>query len=116
MLPATLDLSLVQGTTWDCTAYWMDPNLDPVNLTAYKAKLQVRTVAADPQQLMELSTDIGRIVLWGSTGKITINATVEDTSGLEPGVWAYDLQLTAGDGRVYVILKGNFTVIAAVTR
>ena len=51
-----------------------------------------------------------------SGGEITLTMTNSTTSGIEEGIYVYDIEITSGAGSVTRILQGNVTVSPEVTR
>ncbi len=112
--PGTYDLLCPQGVTFDKT-FTYSVGGTAVDLTGYTAGLQVRSGADATDVLVSLSTGGSGIVLGGTAGTIaaTISAAVTDT--LEPGSYAWDLELYAS-GTVTRLLQGAFNVTGGVTR
>lgn len=120
--PGVRNTGVVQGASFAETFTWKAGEspapLVPVDLTGYTADLQVRA-SPDDAVLMSLSSDDGEITLGGELGTIVINGPPAKTVLMEPGVYAWDLRLTAaGDPAtsVTVLLAGKFTVRARITQ
>lgn len=84
-----------------------------MNLTGYTAVMEVRNAAGT--LIITLSTANSRIALGGAAGTITLTIDDADTDGLTAGVYHYDLMLTSSGGVQTRLVKGTFTVDAAVT-
>lgn len=105
-----------QGATLSRTLTWADPAKNPINLTGYTARMQVRETAASNTVVLELTTSNTRITLGGTAGTVTINVNAATTTSLTPGKYVYDLEVVSGGGEVTRLVEGNFIVKAEVTR
>ena len=111
-------IEVEQGATFTLPATWKI-NSNPVNLTGYTARLQVRTNGTGriPSNILILSiTSDDNITLGGDNGSIEVYLSPTDTAGIAEGRYAYDLELEAPNGHVTRLLKGQFIVNAEVTR
>jgi hypothetical protein len=135
-MPAgTHHVFLEQGTTLDATFTWRqaptpealaaDPDAvgDPIDLTGYSARMQVRQSLNSPTVIHEFSTANGSIELGGSEGTVRILADADTTAGWSWGSASaskmsavYDLELEDADGKTRRLLEGKFTVKREVTR
>lgn len=107
------DMTCQQGATFTKSITWKDSAGDPVDLTGYTARMQVR---ADPDtaEILELTTS-GGITLGGVAGTIALLASAATTAALAPGIYRYDLELVSGAGVVTRLLQGRFIVDAEIT-
>ncbi len=104
-----------QGATFTRVLNATDDANDPIDLTGYTARMQVRRDLDATGILIELTTENGRITLGGATGDITLTIDADDTSAIpRPGV--YDLELESDSGIVIRLLKGAFTLDSEVTK
>lgn len=113
-------LYIEQGATFRRGFVYKQRNLDgtigdPVDLTGYRADLQVRRTASSTTYALWLSTEWGDIAL-GSDGSITISASDAATSTLTAKQYVYDLELISPDGDVYRAIEGKVKVGPQVTR
>jgi hypothetical protein len=86
------------GATFDETVLWRDKDTgQPVDLTDFKALMQLRTAPGRPI-VMELSDDNNKIVLGGTAGTIQMKLRNADTR-IPPRAYRTDLRLwvPAGD-------------------
>jgi len=111
-----------QGATFDPVITWRQaanedgtPG-DPVDVTGYIARMQVRPTIASATVTISLTTENDRITLGGVNGEISLLIEDEDTADLVPGSYKYDLELESAGGTVTRLLKGNFKVDPEVTR
>lgn len=92
------------------------PVYEPIDLTGYTARMQVRVAADEDSELLAtLDTATGTIVIHGDAGLVT--ATLIDTlTGLIPaGRWAYDLRLQPASGDGSYLIEGPFIMEGSVT-
>ena len=103
-----------QGSTYTVQMVYQDPNGNPINLTGYTAKMQLRLQYGDPVAALTLTTGGGGIVIDPLIGTINITATDEQTLALEPTFYVYDLDLIDG-GTITRLIQGQITVRPEVT-
>ena len=114
-LAGTYNIIADQGATFGRTITWNDADGDPINLSAYTARMQVRPIASSSTVALELTTENGRITLGGALGTITLTVPASAMDDVEAGNYAYDLEMVNGSD-VTRLLMGSFTVRAEVTR
>ena len=113
MIPGKLNLTCPQGSTFSKSlTYKLDD--DPVDLTGYDARLQVREFFYSPDPVLSLTNTSG-ITLGASAGTISVLIDAATTASLIPGDYVYDLELVAG-GTVTRLIEGKFVVTPEVTR
>lgn len=106
-----------QGATFTRTVTWLDANSQPVDLTGYSARMQVRQRYVSTSTVLSLtSTPAAGITLGTTNGQITIQVSATSTAAVAAGEYRYDLELVSGSGVVTRLLMGSFTVRAEVTR
>jgi len=115
MAAGTYDIEWHQGDTFDLTLTWRDANQDPVDLSTYTARMQLRTSADAATNDLELTTENGRIALGGTTGEVRLIVDAVTMAALTAGSYKYDLEMIVG-ATVRKILKGKFKVIAEITK
>lgn len=109
-----------QGATFNPVITWRQqvdgvPG-DPVDLTGYAARMQVRPSPSSTTVIVELTTDNSRISLGGASGEIELLIEDEDTADLPSGSYKYDLELESAGGITTRLLKGSFKVDPEVTK
>jgi hypothetical protein len=120
MSAGTYNMVMEQGATFSQEMTWkIDKN--PVNLTGYSARMQVRGSGSgnriSTRLALSLTSENGDIILGGSEGTITINISASSASNVIPaGKYFYDLELQSPNGEVTRLIKGTFTVVAEMTR
>lgn len=114
MTPGKYNMVCPQGATFTKQlTYAIDG--EPVDLTTYTARMQVREKYTSKIFVANLTTENGGIVLNGSEGTISLYIADENTSEIPPKEYVYDLELVAS-GEVYRLLEGKFIVTPEVTR
>lgn len=127
MSAGTLNLTIEQGSTWEYALKWCEydennpPNYegDPIDLTSYTARAQIRKRKSSDTVQIEMTTENGRIVLGGVEGTITLYLTAEDTAGLNFNTGKWDLELVYLDGETEVVrrlVEGDVTLSKEVTK
>lgn len=115
-MPAGIyNITAEQGATLTRTVTWKNSAGDPINLTGYTARMQVRADYDSTIAVLTLTTENGGITLGGSAGTIVITATATATTALSASTYVYDLELVLGS-TVTRLIQGSFVVNAEVTR
>jgi len=114
MAAGILPLVVEQGATFRKSMVWKI-NGNPVNLTGYTARLQVRANRSFDPMLSLTSGTGGGITLTAADGRVTISISAAATSGLHVGKHKYDLELVSAGGEVTRLVKGMFTVSEGIT-
>ena len=114
MTPGKYNMICPQGATFAKElTYTIDD--EPVDLTTYTARMQVREKHTSQTAKVTLTTENGGITLGGDEGTINLYIADETTSQINAKEYVYDLELTAG-GEVYRLIEGKFIVTPEVTR
>lgn len=117
--PANIDLDIYQGATFDKTYQWQDSNRDPVDLTGYTARMQIRSKHSAADYLLEITTEgttSKRVILGGTEGTYQITIASNITEAFDWGAGVYDLELVSPGGVVRRIQQGQVKVHREVTR
>jgi hypothetical protein len=117
-MPAgSYDITIEQGATFQLSITWKDADDNPIDLTGYTARMQVRRRhrAEDPA-LLSLTTENGAITLGGAAGTISIVASATSTDDLPAKPCVYDIELISPGSIVYRVLEGAADVTPEVTR
>lgn len=104
-----------QGATYGRLITLYDSAGNPLNLTGYTAKMQIRETYDSPTAILELSTSNGKIVLGGALGTVTLTAAAADMN-FTAEQYVYDLEITSGAGVITRVIMGTFDLRAEVTR
>jgi len=132
--PATYNMTVVRGSTWEDEFTYTDDTGAPIDLTGYEARLQVRTTAGQygttttDTLIMELtSTGATPQLVWdtAATGRLLIQVSAADTEVLNPTnakknklVYGLEVYLPAGAGAEYVLpfVQGRLSVLGETVR
>jgi hypothetical protein len=109
------DISTEQGSTLSRVVTYTNAEGNPVNLTGYTARMQVRPRATSGLAYLSLTSPTGGLTLGASTGTITILVDGAITSEIPSGNYVYDLEVVNGE-YVDKVMGGNFFLSAEVTR
>jgi hypothetical protein len=108
-------LKIDQGATLRKPFTWKAAG-QPVDLTGYSARMQIRETLEAETMIHELTTENGGILIGDEPGQFTLYISAEDTAGFNFESAVYDLELIAPDGDVTRILAGDVTLSREVTR
>jgi hypothetical protein len=112
---ATLNLTFPQGATWNLALTWNDDSGDPINLTGYTARMQVRASYDSATSVLALTNGSG-LTLGGAAGTITLAVSATQSASVAAANYVYDLELQSGGGEVVRLVEGTLTVTPEVTR
>ena len=115
MLAGVYKIVCDQGATFERLLTSAEPSGDPMNLTGYTARMQVRPEIESTNVLVELTTTNGRLVLGGAAGTIAMSLGPEITATIDRDGF-YDLEIISSGGAVHRVLRGRFVVNLEVTR
>jgi len=106
-----------QGSTFTLSITYKDSEGDPIDLTNFTARMDIRQTYTTEAALVELDSSDGGtgntsgIALGGLDGTITVVISSSATSGLTaPSTNVYDLELRDTVGAITRILEGKATV------
>ena len=114
------DITIEQGATWRLQLTWQDSLGNPIDLTHYTARMQVREAYVSSGTWLSLtSAEGGGITLGGTSGTIIITATATQTAAIPvrgnvQGVW--DLELVQNNEPVVRLIAGAAFISPEVTR
>ena len=104
-----------QGATFTRNIMWKDAEGNPVNVTDYTARMQVRQKYTSSSTVLSLVSPTN-ITLGGGAGTIVITASATSMAAVASGEYVYDLEMVASNGVVTRLVQGTFTVRPEVTR
>ena len=106
-----------QGVTFNQVLTLTDSSASVVNLTGYSAaQMDLRTNPESSSTILSLTTGNNRIALGGSAGTVTLSISASDSGNLVATDGVYDLEITDGNGKVYRIVEGTYTVRRGISR
>jgi hypothetical protein len=109
----TFPLNINQGETWEMTFPVVDTDNEPVNITGWSARAQVRHGPLEPI-LYEWSAGNSNLTLNQNSVTLSVSATASSNWAFTEGT--YDLELTDTLGKVYRIAQGRVKVSEEITR
>jgi len=104
-----------QGATFTRNIMWKDANGNPVNVTDYTARMQVRQKYTSSSTVLSLVSPTN-ITLGGGSGTVVVTASATTMAGIAGGDYVYDLEMVASNNVVTRLLQGSFSVRPEVTR
>lgn len=118
MQPASIDLTIYQGSTFSQTFQWKTGNPStPVDLTGYTARMQIRERIISPTAIISLTTENGGIVFTDSVnGQFKIEMSAETTASFSFKNGVYDIEFVSPSGFVRRLFEGSVTLSPEVTR
>jgi len=111
MAAGTYNFILEQGATFTRTLT-VQENSSAMNLSGYSVASKMRSTHDSGTVVGTFSCTISN----ASGGVITVSMTSSTTSGIEEGMYVYDLEITSSAGAVTRLMEGNVTVNPEVTR
>jgi hypothetical protein len=122
-------LTIEQGSTTDLLLEWKDSNGEPVDLTGYSARMQIRpsvdssttylsitdTLSNDGTGL-NLTPESASVVLPKTSGSIGLFISAASSSNLSFTEGVYDIELQSNSGIVTRLLEGLVKLSKEVTR
>ncbi len=108
--------SLPEGAGRTVRWRWVEKKTrQPIDITGYTARLQLRTRHDDAEAVDTLTTENSRITLGGETGEIDLDFDLV-AHPLAPGRYIFDLLMIPPEGPRRRLVEGVITVSPAVTR
>lgn len=112
--PATVDLCLPQGQTWDVVLIYSIDN-EPVNLEGFIARMMLRTTTEAASPTVALSTTDGTMSVT-TAGRIILNYPAASSSAITAATYLYDMELQSPSGNVRRLIQGRTVVSREITR
>ncbi len=115
MTPAKINLTIYQGSTFRQQFQWIAGE-NPVDLTGYKARMQIRPKITDDEVIIELTTENGGIIFDDpANGLFTLYIPADKTAELNFKNAVYDIEFD-NNGFVTRLFGGTVTLSPEVTR
>ena len=115
-----LNIVIDQGATFPLYVEYKDPDGDPIDLTGYSVRMQIRQSASAAAKLLDFDSadlDAGMTVeALDETGVIDLKLAPSVTSGLTFNAAEWDLVVESPDGIVTRLVQGKASVSLGVTR
>ena len=112
----TYNFTINQGESFTRTLTWNDSDNNPIDLTNYTARMQLRCRKDSNDIIISLTTENGRITLGGELGTIALKIDAIDTESLDFSDARYDLEMIDGSNIVTRLLEGIVKLNKEVTR
>ncbi len=112
------NITIEQGATWRLEVGWEDESGEPIDLSGWTARMQVREDHASDATLVSLSSEHGEgLVVDGPSGVVAIEISASATASLPaPLEGCYDLEVEGPGGEVERLLHGCVDIEPEVTR
>lgn len=107
--PITVNLSCYRGQTYNQNLYFKRGGV-PIDLTGKTAKAQIRRYLNDKDTVSEF-----KCTVYPEYGKVSMSLTANQSAGINPGIYVYDLKMTGDDDLVDYWIEGTFSVSGRVT-
>jgi len=111
------NITIEEGSTFSQRWTYKDVNGNPIDLTGYTARMQVREKHSSSTAVIDISDGNG-ITLGGAAGTIDIEILPAATINLAlpKGFGVYDMELTPPDGKTFRLMEGGVKYTREVTR
>lgn len=109
------NITMDQGAEWTLTVVYEDSSGNPINLTGFSAKMQLRKKFDSVTPVLTLESPASGIVITPLTGTLALTATTAQMLLIEGGIYVYDLEISSG-GVVTRLMMGSATVRSEVTK
>lgn len=106
------NLTIDQGSTYSISIELSDALGNSLDLTGYLVRAQLRK-SYGSNSYTEFTTSTGDNP---ENGVITLSLSSEQTGGLRPGRYVYDIEIESQEEEVTRVLEGIITVTPEVTR
>jgi hypothetical protein len=116
MTAATYNFEIEQGTTFNKSFVWKDSSKNPINLTGFSGRMQIRSSVKSADVLLSLTTENTRISITPLTGMVNILIDATTTAAITWSKGVYDLELVGPGNVVTRLLQGEITISKEVTR
>jgi hypothetical protein len=104
------NITIDQGTTFSTSISLTDENGDPIDLTGFTGRSQLR------KHYTSSNSQSFTVSLNSSEGTVGLTLTANQTSNLVPGRYVYDVEVVSAANVVSRIVEGIVTVTPEVTR
>ena len=116
MAAGNITLIVEKGADFPFMLTWKDSNSNPIDLTGYSARMQIRPSHKSSEVILSLSSPDDGITLGTTDGLITVNITNAQSSAIDISAGRYDLELVNPSGLVTRLIEGKIKFKPEVTR
>jgi hypothetical protein len=113
--PGILNLTFSQGATWKLSMTYTNSTGDPIDLSAYSARMQARPSYESATKVLDLANGTG-ITLGGTAGTIDLLVPATTTAAIGAAQYVYDLEISSASSEVTRVVEGTLLVTPEVTR
>lgn len=110
------DIEIEQGSDYVLNILYQDTDNDPIDLSTYTARMQLRESSDSSSSLIELTNTNGRITLGQADPNIVLELTAGDTASLDFDYAFYDLEVVSSSATVSKVLRGSVKLIREFTK
>lgn len=112
----TYDLTIQQGATFELRFAIQDDSDDPIDLSGFSARMQIRVAHGAEEALVALDTQsLGGIAITTELGEIVVSIHANETAQLPAVVGRYDFKLIEPGGTVVRLIEGIATITPKIT-
>lgn len=108
------DFQIQAGDDMKVKVSIVDKQSQPVDVSAYRAAMQIRSCIDSPDAIDTLTSENGRIVM--GNGFLVLDFVNKATATYKAGSFVYDLELISPTDFITKIIGGTVRVIAEVTK
>lgn len=108
------DFQIQAGDDMKVKVSIVDKQAQPVDVSAYRAAMQIRACVNSLDAIDTLTTENGRIEM--NNGFLVLNFPNKATETFDSGSFVYDLELISPPDFITKILSGTVRVLAEVTK
>lgn len=117
--PHKIDLTIYQGATFQRSWSIVESGGDePIDLSGYTARMQIREKLKSETVVLELTTENGRITIDVGEEATTLSLYIDPatTAGITVTKGVFDLELIDISDDVYRLMEGSVAISKEVTR
>jgi hypothetical protein len=109
------DIEIHQGASFAIGFSYLDPEKNPIDLTGWTARMQVRNTVGG-KVLADLSTENGGIQIDPLVGRLKVSISRNATRSMPVGRGSYDVFIVSPDDFAIKLIEGDVGIVASVTR
>ena len=115
--PASLNMTIYQGSTFYKRFTWKENRRDPIDITGYTFRMQIRPTRDSDEVIDEFSSASGDFYIEDATnGVFVLELSHTKTESMDFDRGVFDIECTFQDGRVSRIIQGEVCLSRGVTR
>lgn len=115
--PASLNMTIYQGATFYKRFTWKENRRDPIDITGYTFRMQVRPSTDSTEVIEEFSSATGEFYLEdAANGVFVLEIPHTETKLMDFDRGVYDIECTYFNGKVGRIMQGEICLSRGITR